>query len=104
VIIGSHRPFADAEAATLEKFLESRNAVALCGATSAWHGVRRVMGALACAQNSDAVAGWRELKPDLVILIGGTCNDKPVLFECFTEISDERKAWGLRTASAGGRR
>ena len=79
VFIATHKPFTVRQQNALNGFLQAHNAVAICQATSSWAGEKRVFGGLVCAQGIRQNPAYATLKPDLVIMIGGACNDYPIL-------------------------
>lgn len=77
VFIGSHKPFAAAEAEALAAFAQARDAVVFCDHTSAYRGPGRILSALPCAQNLPAKSEYPALKPDLLIHVGEVSGDYP---------------------------
>lgn len=75
VYIGTHKRFKKNEVIALERFLNSHNAIAVCHATSSWHGAKKVVSALICSQGISGNPKYVGLKPDLIIDIGGVAND-----------------------------
>ena len=77
VFIGSHKPFAAAEAEALAAFAQARDAVVFCDHTSAYRGPGRILSALPCAQNLSSKDEYPALKPDLLIHVGEVSGDYP---------------------------
>ena len=75
VHIGDHKRFTNEEESALNRFLETHNAIAVCHASSAWHGAKRIVSSLVCSQGIGANPKYSNLKPDLIIDIGEMSND-----------------------------
>lgn len=77
VFIGAHKPFTPAAAELLERFVYTRNAVALCDHTSSYKGTGRILSALACSQRLWDKPEFSVLRPDLIIHLGEVSGDYP---------------------------
>lgn len=75
VFVGSHKPFTGSETESLERFVNSHNAVVLCDHTSSYGGAGRVLSALACSQHLSKKPNFATLKPDLIIDLGEVSGD-----------------------------
>lgn len=75
VFVGSHKPFTNSEAESLEQFVNTHNAVVLCDHTSSYKGAGRILSALACLQNLSTKPNFAALKPDLIIHLGEVSGD-----------------------------
>lgn len=75
VFIGAHKPFTTAEMESLERFVNTHNAVVLCDHTSSYRGGGRVLSAIACSQDLTMRPNYQALKPDLIIHLGEVSGD-----------------------------
>lgn len=74
VLVGAHRPFSPAEEEALGTFAQRYDAVVLRDHTSNYHGRNAFLGTLAADNTRPSD---RELRPDLIIVIGEISGDYP---------------------------
>lgn len=75
IVVGEHRPFNDIELSAIESFCETHNAAVYVNHLSNYAGKYRVQANLLAA-----VGGFSDLRPDILITIGGQTGDYSIFY------------------------